>query len=149
MTKSIDCFIPYENRAQVQQTVDQLRSDPNVNDVHYLSEPPYSTHALQEIAGLARTRYILLYTKTWPLQLGYQALTRWVTIAEDSGAPLLYADHYTLLPDGSRTACPLIDYQLGSVRDDFAMGSLLLIRTEGLKAYVEQDVVHPYHYAGL
>ena len=149
MTKSIDCFIPYENEEQAEKTCAQLRQDPNVGEIHYLTEPPFGTHALQEIAHLSRARYTLLYMKTWPLELGYEALTRLVTIADDSGATMLYADHYTLLPDGKRERRPLIDYQVGSVRDDFSMGSLLLIRTEGLKQYFQQDIIHPYQHAGL
>ena len=146
---SIDCFLPYENEEQAQQTLDQLRADENVAAIHQLTEPPFSTRVLQDMAQKAEARYTLLYTKTWPLQLGYQALTRLVTIADDSGASLVYADHYTLLPDGKQERRPLIDYQLGSVRDDFAMGSVLLIRTEKLKAYFEQQVIHPYQHAGL
>ena len=146
---SIDCFLPYENENQAQQTLSQLREDPNVGNIHQLVEPPFCTRVLQEIADKAEARYTLLYTKTWPLRLGYQALTRLVTIADDSGADLLYADHYTLLPDGTQERRPLIDYQLGSVRDDFAMGSVLLIRTERLKAYFQQEIVHLYKYAGL
>ena len=149
MTKSIDCFIPYESEEQAGKTLAQLRRDPNVAEIHHLTEPPFGTHALQDIAHRARARYTLLYTKTWPLELGYEALTRLVTIADDSGAVLLYADHYTLLPDGTRERRPLIDYQLGSVRDDFQMGSLLLIRTEALQQYFQQEMLHPYQHAGL
>ena len=149
MTKSIDCFIPYENEEQAEKTCAQLRQDPNVGEIHYLTEPPFGTHALQEIADISCARYTLLYMKTWPLELGYEALARLVTIADDSGATMLYADHYTLLPDGKRERRPLIDYQVGSVRDDFSMGSLLLIRTEGLKQYFQQEIIHPYQHAGL
>ena len=145
----IDCFIPYESEEQARETLSQLRQDPNVNEIHRLEEPPFSTRVLQEVANLAQTQYTLIYTKTWPLKLGYQALTRLLTIADDSGASLVYADHYTLLPDGRQERRPLIDYQLGSVRDDFSMGSVLLIRTERLKQYFQQEMVHPYHHAGL
>ena len=145
----IDCFVPYESEEQASETLAQLRQDPNVSEVHHLTEPPFATRTLQEIAETSRARYNLLYTKTWPLRLGYQALTRLVTIADDSGAVLLYADHYTLMPDGTQERRPLIDYQLGSVRDDFAMGSVLLIRTSALKQYFEQNMLHPYHHAGL
>ncbi|MBR1788319.1 MAG: DUF4922 domain-containing protein [Bacteroidaceae bacterium] len=150
MTKPcIDCFIPYESEEQAGTTIAQLRKDPNVSEIHPLKEAPFSTHTLQEIAHLAQARYTLLYMKTWPLRLGYEALTRLVTIADDSGAALIYADHYTLLPDGKCERRPLIDYQLGSVRDDFAMGSLLLLRTDGLKRYFRQEKMHPYQHAGL
>ena len=134
MKPSIDCFLPYGNEEEARLTLSQLREDPNVNHIHRLQEPPFHTHVLQDIAQKAEARYTLLYTKEWPLQLGYEALTRWVTIADDSGASLLYADHYIRTPDGQCHPHPLIDYQPGSIRDDFDMGSVLLIRTERLKA---------------
>ena len=146
---SIDCFVPFESEEQAHETIAQFQADNNVAKVHHLSEAPYSTRALKEIADLAQARYTLLYMKTWPLRLGYQALSRLVTIADDSNAPLVYADHYTLLPDGTTERRPLIDYQLGSVRDDFAMGSLLLIRTSLLHEYFQQPIQHSYHHAGL
>lgn len=146
---TIDCFIPYEREEDAQVTLEQLRNDQNVNEIFQLHEAPFDTHILQEIAEKAQARYTLIYLKTWPLELGYEALTRLVTIADDSGATLLYADHYTTTPDGERQRHPLIDYQVGSVRDDFAMGSLLLIRTESLKHYFQQEMIHPYRHAGL
>lgn len=150
MNKScIDCFIPYESEEQAKVTVEQLSNDPNVAEIHHLKELPFSTRTLADIANLAKARYTLIYLKTWELQLGYEALTRLVTIADDSKAPMLYSDHYKLLPDGRRERCPLIDYQLGSIRDDFAMGSVLLIRTDGLKQYFQQEKQHSYRYAGL
>ena len=150
MNKScIDCFIPYESEEQAKVTIEQLSNDPNVAEIHHLKELPFSTRTLADIANLAKARYTLIYLKTWELQLGYEALTRLVTIADDSKAPMLYSDHYKLLPDGRRERCPLIDYQLGSIRDDFAMGSVLLIRTDGLKQYFQQEKQHSYRYAGL
>ena len=145
----IDCFIPFESEEQIQATESQLKADANVANIHHLSEPPYSTRILREIADKASATYTLIYTKTWPLQLGFHALTRLHKIADDSGAPLVYADHYILQPDGTRQRMPLIDYQLGSIRDDFSMGSLLLIRTEALKQYFSQEALHPYQAAGL
>ena len=145
----IDCFVPFENEEQAHETIAQLKADPNVADIHHITEAPYSTRALHEISNLAQARYTLLYLKTWPLRLGYQALSRMVTIADDSNAAMLYADHYTLLPDGTTERRPLIDYQLGSVRDDFAMGSVLLIRTSLLHEYFLQPKQHSYLHAGL
>ncbi len=146
---NIDCFIPYENETDAAFLIGQLRNDPNVGEIHQLTEPPFATRVLNNIAEQSNARYTLLYTKTMPLELGYQALTRLVTIADDSGALMLYADHYIQHPDGTKERRPLIDYQLGSVRDDFTMGSVLLIRTESLKHYFEQEIVHPYQHAGL
>jgi len=150
MLQKIDCFIPYESETEAKSTLDQLEADQNVREIFQLTEPPFSTKSILSIAEKAKAKYTLIYTKNWPLELGYKALTRWVTVADDSGASLLYADHYILTPDGKQQRMPLIDYQLGSVRDDFSMGSVLLIRTSDLKAYAEeQGALHMYQHAGL
>ena len=46
---------------------------------------------------------------------------------------MIYADHYNIAADGTRSEAPVIDYQAGSLRDDFNFGSVLLFRTESLK----------------
>ncbi|MCF0199078.1 MAG: DUF4922 domain-containing protein, partial [Bacteroidaceae bacterium] len=149
MKNRIDCFVASVSDEQAQQTIEQLEAEPLVAAVHQVTDSFFTTHSLQQIAQKAQADYTLLYLKTWPLSLGFHALDRWLTVMDDSGAALSYADHYTLAPDGTRSRMPLIDYQTGSVRDDFAMGSLLLLRTSELKAYFEQDDLHAYHHAGL
>ena len=147
MVSCIDCFIPWQSDEQVRETADGLKSDPCTREVFLLKEGGLgNTRTIKYIAERATAPYTLLYCKYDALRLGYHALTRLLTIAEDSGALLLYADHYTS-PD--LTPCPLVDYQLGSVRDDFEMGSLLLFRTEALHEYVGQEKLHPYQYAAL
>ncbi len=101
------------------------------------------------MADEAQAPYILLYTKRFDLQLGYYALMRMLTVAEDTGASMVYADHRIQLPDGTVEAHPLIDYQLGSVRDDFSFGSLLLLCTADVKAYFAQERLKEYEFAGL
>ena len=146
----IDCFIPWQSDDQVAATLQQLKADEQVKDIHFLREEgPGNIETLRWIADKATAPYLLLYTKYDTLQLGYFALTRMLTIAEDSNAQMLYADHYTLTPDGKRSAMPLIDCQLGSVRDDFQLGSVLLIRTSALKDYVAQAQEVSYRFAAL
>ncbi len=179
---TIDCFIPFESDEQVMGTMQNLQADSNVQSINFLRDKnPFGTRAIRYIAETATAPYTLLYTKYDTLQLGYHALTRLLTIAEDSQALMMYSDHYRPSPDlslvgkGADTnkpverdkvstplptrersgegpaleAVPLIDYQLGSVRDDFQMGSVLLFRTEVLKEYVAQENLHNYQYAGL
>ncbi len=148
--KRIDCFVPYESDDQVQGTVSELSADSHVAAVHLLrGDGPGKTQTLCQMAELATAPYILLYTKYDRLRMGYHALHRLLTVADDSGSLMLYADHYVETPQGERSPMPLIDCQLGSVRDDFQMGSLLLIRTSALKEYVAQEHLHPYQYAAL
>ena len=146
----IDCFIPWQSDEQVAVTLQQLEAEEQVEAIHFLREEgPGNIDTLRWIASKASAPYLLLYTKYDTLQLGYYALTRMLTIAEDSNALMLYADHYIALPQGGSREGALIDYQIGSVRDDFQMGSLLLIRTSALKEYIEQAKEVSYRFAAL
>ena len=144
----IDCFLPFADENEGRQTIDMLRQDDQVLSTH-LIDNPFQTKSLREMATQATAPYILLYTKRFDLQLGYHALTRMITIAEDTDASMLYADHRVQLPSGEIEARPLIDCQLGSVRDDFAFGSLLLMKTADVRAYFEQERQREYQWAGL
>lgn len=145
---TIDCFLPFEGEAEGQQTIQALRTDEHVSSVR-LMENPFQTKNLRQMAATATAPYILLYTKRFELSLGYHALTRLLTVAEDTGASMVYADHRQQLPSGEVVMRPLIDYQLGSVRDDFDFGSLLLLRTEDVQAYFLQERLREYQFAGL
>lgn len=146
----IDCFIPWQSDEQVAPTLEQLQQEQHVQSINYLREEGTgNTRTIKQIAETATARYTLLYNKYDALQLGYHAIERMLRVAEDHDALLLYADHYILSPDGKRSPMPLIDYQEGSVRDDFQMGSLLLIRTDILQAYTQQDNLHIYQWAAL
>ncbi|MBR4534647.1 MAG: DUF4922 domain-containing protein [Bacteroidaceae bacterium] len=147
MTK-IDCFLPFADEQEGSKTIASLKQCNEVASIHFIDNP-FRTKSLREMSGAATSPYLLLYTKCFDLQLGYYALTRLLTVAEDTNASLVYADHRVQLPTGEVEARPLIDCQLGSVRDDFAFGSLLLLRTEDVRAYFEQERLREYQWAGL
>lgn len=144
----IDCFLAFENEHDAAQTKAMLREDQHIQGIH-LIENPWQTTSLRQMAATATAPYILLYTKPFHLALGYQALSRWLTIAEDSGASMLYADHFTQQLEGEPQLHPLIDYQIGSVRDDFDFGSLTLMKTADVKEFFEPERMRGYSYAGL
>lgn len=75
------------------------------------------------------------------------ALERMMHIAEDSDAGMVYADHYQIA-DGKQTNAPVIDYQFGSLRDDFNFGSVLLFNTSKLKEAACR-MKCDYNFAGL
>ena len=149
MKTYIDCFIAWTDEQQGQATENALRAESQVANIYHLTESIGSSKTIRYIAETATAPYVLLYTKYDTLQLGYHALERMLTIAQDHAALMLYTDHYIVLPTGERQPMPLIDYQTGSVRDDFQMGSLLLISTEGLKRYIAQENLHRYQFAAL
>lgn len=149
MEGHIDCFVPWSEEQPNVATAAALKSEKSIANIFHLAEGIGSTKTIRYIADTATSEYVLLYLKYDTLQLGYHALDRMLVIARDHDALMLYADHYVVLPNGERKAMPLTDYQVGSIRDDFQMGSLLLIKTEGLKRYVEQSNLHRYKYAAL
>ena len=139
MREKIDCFLPDFDREAMEATVTQLRASKVVREVFW-SDGVASSNAIMQIAEQARAEYVLLFTKPTSVTLGQGALERMLRVACDSGAALVYAD---------RVGHPAIDYQLGSIRDDFDFGSLLLVRTGLLHTFAMQAGEHDYQYAGL
>ena len=138
----ITCFTIGENSA----TIGTLKGSPLVGEVHTAREFR-SSASVRWMALLSNTEYTLLFNKPSELGLVHFALERMLQIASDTGAVMLYADHFKIV-DGKTEEAPLIDLQKGSLRDDFDFGSLLLFRTDALKKVVaEMDA--DYLHAGL
>ena len=165
MKKAINCFIPYENEQSVEKTVASLRQCERIAQIYLLAtttgkeeiagcpvigiDTPNSTETFRRIARLSDTPITLLYTKTSPLELGYRGLERMTDYLIEGETTLAYADYYER-KGGELIPHPVIDYQLGSVRDDFDFGSVLLFDSktlkEGVLALEEQE---DYRYAAL
>lgn len=106
-----------------------------------------STQAVKEMANKANTEYTLIYTKPTELRWVNWGLERLEQVADYTGAAMCYSDRFTQVGRDVVEA-PVIDYQEGSLRDDFEFGGVQLFRTSVLKAAVammEED----YQYAGL
>ena len=110
------------------------------------------TSALRELASSVKGKYILLYTGTHRLEMGMFAEQRMVSVAEDTGADMVYADHYRIVSDSQgneiRKKHPLIDCQKGALRNDFDFGTVLFFRTESFRKAVEA-METDYEYAAL
>lgn len=102
-----------------------------------------STARLREVARDADTEYTLIYTRQTRLDWVQQGRERLLQLAADTGAAMIYADHF----NGDSPA-PVIDYQEGSLRDDFDFGGVQLYRTSVLKEAVAA-MDDEYEYAGL
>ena len=106
-----------------------------------------STVSLREIASGTKTKYTLLYQKAASCDMSEDALARMARVADDTGALMVYADHY-VVKDGIREAHPLIDLQEGALRDDFDFGTVTLVRTDVLREFTERQS-RGYEYAAL
>ncbi len=161
--KKINCFLACNDTAQTEKTIQQIIHSPLVNAVYLLVKKEcnipidgcqtieidsiQSSETIKKITEKSDTAYSLIYTKDTTLELGQFALERFFLIAEDTQAGLVYSDYYEI-KDGLRSNHPVIDYQEGSLRDDFNFGSVLFYNTEFLKEAVDETTEN-YQFAGL
>lgn len=161
MRDKIDCF--FDASADIEESVATLYDNKTVKRIYLLApskinipegcshivvDSTTSTQTILKIADEAKADYTLLLTKPQPITLDEAALDRLLRVATDSDAALVYSDRYTM-SDGIRKVHPVIDYQLGSIRDDFDFGSLLMMKTSLLKGYAAEHLTSNYRYAGL
>lgn len=153
MHKAISCFIPFGNETSVRRTLSSIREACPEAHIYLMSvssaekefdgcpiiqikDSYNSLDAFEKIALYSETEQVLLYTKHTPLELGYKAIERMKAHLIDYRCGMVYADYYEW-KDGELKNHPLIDYQLGSVRDDFDFGSVRMFHTKLLKLGVQ------------
>ena len=112
----------------------------------YLPGRVCSTDAIREIAAKADTKFTMICLKPH-IEWVYLGQERMVQVMEMTDATMVYADHFAKMGE-SIVEAPVIDYQIGALRDDFDFGSVLLWNTEKLKALVAQMDTN-YEFAGL
>ena len=167
MNKTITCFIPYGSENQINKTIRHLQECPTVDRIFLLptspvpnlslpdkcyilpSSAPESVERYKQIALYANTPFTLICTQVQDLEFGYMALERMCDYLSAPQCSMVYADHYKTIK-GERTPYPVIDYQLGSVRDDFDFGSLLMFRTDYLKRAINEiEAEKEYQHSAL
>ena len=117
----------------------------------YLPGRVCSTKAIKEIAQQTNEPYTMICLKP-DIEWVYLGQERMVQVMEMTGATMVYADHFNKLKIKNEelkiTEAPVIDYQIGALRDDFDFGAVLLWDTAKLKALVAQMDTE-YEFAGL
>ncbi len=112
----------------------------------YLPGRVCPTKAIKEIAEKSSEKYTMICLKP-EIQWVYLGQERMIQVLEMSGATMVYADHFAKINDVV-TEAPVIDYQIGALRDDFDFGAVMLWDTAKLKALVAQMDTE-YEFAGL
>lgn len=153
MREKIDCFLACDDVESFQDTIVSLRDSRTTQHIHLIVSPSMaadtpvpegcsfivadrlaSRNTLLSIAENADAEYALLLLKPTRLIVGMSALSRLLRVACDSDAAMVYSDHYSM-ENGTLCKHPTVDYQEGSVRDDFDFGSLVLVKTSLLRDY--------------
>jgi hypothetical protein len=163
MSNTVDCFIPGSPELLKSDFLVQLQNDSNIKNIFILGKDKpnkalskcellecdsiQKTGAIQKMAGKAESAYSIIITSETDINMGLLAIERFISVADSTGAGMLYSDFYEV-QDQVQTTHPVIDYQAGSLRDDFNFGPLWFIRTSVLKNAAENFSDH-YEFAGL
>ena len=97
--------------------------------------------------GRHHGRWAILITKP-NVRFSLNGEQRLIQVSESTQAALVYSDYYKVI-DGVLTPHPVIDYQTGSIRDDFDFGSVLAIRADLVAVWAELDESMRYDHVGL
>lgn len=163
MKELISCYIAYNGTdihathtiASLQQAgvsrIVLLNTQPHSPTLPYESitiDNLQSGETMQKIATHCSTPWLLIYNLYTTLDVNNHAIERMIQLATDSHAGMIYSDYYEVRNE-VRSIHPTIDYQQGSLRDDFDFGSLILYNTATFREAVAQATAqHHYSYAG-
>ena len=141
--------MPFLDEQTTDALTSQLEKSTSVKGIYFLKDIPLqSSSFLMHVAEKATADYVLLQMKPLAITLGAGTLERMMAVANDTGAAMVYADRFEV-KNGVVERHPVIDYQEGSLRDDFDFGSLVLIPTSLLHQYATSDHDADYRYAGF
>ena len=119
MIQKTDCFLACPDEQITGALVTALEKSTSVRGIYFLQDIPLqSSSFLMHVAEIATADYVLLQLKPVAVTLGAGALERMMAVANDTGAAMVYADRYEV-KDGVVERHAVIDYQEGSLRDDF------------------------------
>ena len=167
MREKIDLFLPCEYIDDAQNALSVLHEYKTVQHIHFLVSADFAAHhqvpegctfvitdrleSSNTIASIAENTdadYVMICTRHTTIGWGNNTLERFLRVADDTDAVMVYADHYKMV-EGKMEEHPVIDYQSGSLRDDFDFGSLWCIKAQALADYIAQSGREEYQFAAL
>lgn len=167
MREKIDLFLPCEYIDDAQNALSVLHEYKTVQHIHFLVSADFAAHhqvpegctfvitdrlessnTIVSIAENTDADYVMICTSHTTIGWGNNTLERFLRVADDTDAVMVYADHYKMV-EGKMEKHPVIDYQSGSLRDDFDFGSLWCIKAQALADYIAQPDREEYQFAAL
>lgn len=167
MREKIDLFLPCEYIDDAQNALSVLHEYKTVQHIHFLVSADFAAHhqvpegctfvitdrlessnTIVSIAENTDADYVMICTRHTTIGWGNNTLERFLRVADDTDAVMVYADHYKMV-EGKMKKHPVIDYQSGSLRDDFDFGSLWCIKAQALADYIAQSDREEYQFAAL
>lgn len=167
MREKIDLFLPCEYIDDAQNALSVLHEYKTVQHIHFLVSADFAAHhqvpegctfvitdrlessnTIVSIVENTDADYVMICTRRTTIGWGNNTLERFLRVADDTDAVMVYADHYKMV-EGKMEKHPVIDYQSGSLRDDFDFGSLWCIKAQALADYIAQPDREEYQFAAL
>lgn len=167
MREKIDLFLPCEYIDDAQNALSVLHEYKAVQHIHFLVSADFAAHhqvpegctfvitdrlessnTIVSIVENTDADYVMICTRHTTIGWGNNTLERFLRVADDTDAVMVYADHYKMV-EGKMEKHPVIDYQSGSLRDDFDFGSLWCIKAQALADYIAQPDREEYQFAAL
>jgi hypothetical protein len=161
--KLVDLFLPFIDIEHSMRCASLFGKYEEVGKVYFLSDEDVeissiginilkvtgmeSSDAIIKIASAVKSPFALISTKIGDFDISRDSLRRMLSIMKDSNSAMLYSDRLLKKRDGEVVHAPLIDYQIGSLRDDFDFGLLSLYDASLLKESVA-EFTDSYTYAG-
>ncbi len=158
----VSVFLPFNNKGQTKQSIKNLQSSKAVNEIFLLSQNSseeifenckvlnidslFSSNTIKLIEQKSKNDFILFITQHTLIQFNQFTVERFLDVAEMTSAGMVYSD-YIELKNNTKSAHPVIDYQIGSVRDDFNFGPVLFIRKSAVAKSFKEDQTNYKHAA--
>jgi len=160
----INCFIPFSETGIWEETVSELNACDQINRVYLMgpvdpgngcdgcnylkTDGQFSTDTIKRIAdhstGIA---FSMIITRESRINLDMLTLERFISVTTAMEAGMVYSDYFDS-KEGKLSPHPVIDYQSGSLRDDFEFGPVLFFRSQSL-IDAARDIGESFNSAGL
>jgi len=161
--KKISVFLPYSGQEFTKETITSLRSSAHIGSIYLITSDSsltlpvtttlvsgkglLSSETMELVAKHAADEYFFFIRQETKIEMGQFAVERFLQSAVMSGAGMLYSDYFELSGE-ARSVHPVIDYQYGSLRDDFYFGALLLFHTASFRRAIVAGKAD-FTFAGL
>ncbi|MEJ2104856.1 MAG: hypothetical protein P8X47_09805 [Ignavibacteriaceae bacterium] len=114
------------------------------------SDYPFSADTISKIIKLTKTPYILFINGKTKIEFFESTISSFLSGLDETNASWIYSD-FNEKQVKDFIPHPLIDYQIGSIRDDFDFGNCFLVKADFIKDFLTDStsIKNNFIYSGL
>lgn len=149
MSKRVTVFLTCLGEESIAENAGLLSKDPNVERIVFVSGEKNTyldTKTVRQIAKQSETDFALIQVQREKIIPYTELIGKLIIAADENSAGIVYSDFYdekgkNVVPH------PTIDYQQGSIRDDFDFGAFVLVNSKALKIAAKD--LEEFNFAGF